>query len=124
MRSVTRKFQRAWASAAVAALCLSGAIGSARADAVLDWNATAAALPIPAPPVLARVMATMHGAVHDAINAIEPRYETYRFSIEAPASASIDAAAATAAHGVLSALVPAQKVTLRCARPVAGKGRR
>jgi hypothetical protein len=112
MRSVAKKCQRAWAAAVVAALCLSGAIGTARADAVLDWNATAAALPIPAPPVLARIMAAMHGAVHDAINAIEPRYETYRFSIEAPAGASIDAAAASAAHGVLAALVPAQKAAL------------
>jgi hypothetical protein len=112
MRSVTRKYQRAWAAAVVATLCLSGVIGTARADAVLDWNATAAALPIPAPPVLARVMAAMHGAVHDAINAIEPRYETYRFPIEAPAGASIDAAAASAAHGVLAALVPAQKAAL------------
>ena len=68
MRTVTLKSQRAFAAAVVAALCLSGAIGTARADAVLDWNATAAALPIPAPPVQARVMAAMHGAVHDAIN--------------------------------------------------------
>jgi len=112
MKSVTRKCQRAWAAAVVATLCLTGSVGTARADAVLDWNATAAALPIPAPPVLARVMAAMHGAVHDAINAIEPRYETYRFSIEAPAGASIDAAAASAAHGVLAALVPAQKAAL------------
>jgi hypothetical protein len=112
MGSVTKKYQRAWAAAVVATLCLSGAIGTARADAVLNWNATAAALPIPAPPVLARVMAAMHGAVHDAINAIEPRYETYRFSIEAPEGASIDAAVASAAHGVLAALVPAQKAAL------------
>jgi len=112
MRSVTKKCQCAWAAAVVAALSLSGAIGTARADVVLDWNATAAALPIPAPPVLARVMAAMHGAVHDAVNAIEPRYETYRFSIEAPAGASIDAAAASAAHGVLAALVPAQRAAL------------
>lgn len=112
MRSVTRKYQRTWAAAVVATLCLSGATSTARADAVLDWNATAAALPIAAPPVLARVMAAMHGAVHDAINAIEPRYETYRFSVEAPAGASIDAAAASAAHGVLAALVPAQKAAL------------
>ena len=112
MRSVTRKCKRAWAAAVVATLCLSGVIGTARADAVLDWNATAAGLPIPAPPVLARVMATMHGAVHDAINAIEPRFQTYRFPIEAPAGASIDAAAASAAHGVLAALVPAQKAAL------------
>lgn len=109
MRTLTNKNQRAWAAAVVATLCVSGAIGTARADAVLDWNATAAALPIPAPPVLARVMAAMHGAMHDAINSIEPRYETYRFAIAAPAGASIDAAAASAAHGVLAALVPGQK---------------
>ncbi|MGZ9031708.1 MAG: hypothetical protein ACXW2G_10055, partial [Burkholderiaceae bacterium] len=112
MRTVTKKCERAWAAAVVAALCLPGAISTAHADAVLDWNATAAALPIPAPPILARVMAAMHGAVHDAINSIEPRYERYRFSVEAPAGASTDAAAATAAHGVLAALVPAQKAAL------------
>jgi len=112
MRSVTLKRPSALGSALVAALCLSAGVGTARADAVLDWNATAAALPIPAPPVHARVMAAMHGAVHDAINAIEPRFEAYRFSIETPAGASIDAAAASAAHGVLAALVPSQKAAL------------
>lgn len=115
MRSVTCKGQCAVAASVVAALCLSGAIGAARADTVMDWNATAAALPIPAPPVLARVMAAMHGAVHDAINAIEPRYEAHRFSIEAPAGASKDAAVASAAHGVLWALVPSQRAALDAA---------
>lgn len=112
MKTVILKSRRPVAAAVVAILCLSGAMGSARADAVLDWNATAAALPIPVPPVMARVMASMHGAVHDAINAIEPHYETYRFPVEAPAGASKDAAVATAAHGVLTALVPSQKAAL------------
>ena len=115
MSTVTLKSQRALGTAFVAALCLSTGIGAARADTVLDWNATAAALPIPAPPVQARIMAAMHGAVHDAINAIEPRYQTYRFSIEAPPGASQDAAAASAAHGVLVAMVPAQKTALDAA---------
>lgn len=100
---------RTVAVTAAAFLCLSSAIQGARADAVMDWNATAAALPIAAPPVMARVMAAMHGAVHDAINAIEPRYEAYRFKVDAPAGASKDAAAASAAHDVLTALVPGQK---------------
>ncbi len=39
-------------------------------------------------------------------------YETYRFPVEAPAGASKDAAVATAAHGVLAALVPSQKAAL------------
>ncbi len=112
MKTVILKSRRPVAAAVVAILCLSGAMGSARADAVLDWNATAAALPITVPPVMARVMASMHGAVHDALNAIEPQYETYRFPVEAPAGASKDAAVATAAHGVLTALVPSQKAAL------------
>jgi hypothetical protein len=110
-----RKHQPALATAVVAALWLTAGLGTARADVVLEWNATAAALPISVPPVHARVMASMHGAVHDAVNAIEPRYGTYRFSIEAPAGASQDAAAASAAHGVLSALVPSQKAALDAA---------
>lgn len=112
MRPVDLKNQRTFAAAVVATLCLSAPIGPARADTVMDWNATAAALPIAVPPVHARVMAAMHGAVHDAINSIEPYHETYRFPVEAPVGASKDAAAATAAHGVLAALVPSQKASL------------
>jgi hypothetical protein len=115
MKPVILQSHRPFAAAVVATLCLSGAIGPARADAVLDWNATAAALPIPVPPVHARVMAAMHGAVHDAINAIEPQHETYRFQVEAPGGASKDAAVASAAHGVLAALVPSQKAALDAA---------
>jgi hypothetical protein len=115
MKPVILKSCRPFAAAVVATLCLSGAIGTARADAVLDWNATAAALPIAVPPIHARVMAAMHGAVHDALNAIEPQHETYRFRVEAPAGASKDAAVASAAHGVLVALVPSQKAALDAA---------
>jgi hypothetical protein len=115
MKSVNRRRPRAFAAALLATLCLSGWINSARADTVLDWNATAAALPIPVPPVMARVMAAMHGAIHDAINSIDPQYETYRFQVDAPVGASKDAAVATAAHAVLVALVPSQKSALDAA---------
>ena len=107
--------RRSFTAAAFAALLLSGAIDSAHADAVTDWNTTAATLPIPAPPVMARVMATMHGAVYDAINAIEPQFETYRFRVEAPVGASEEAAEAAAAHAVLVALIPSQKGALDAA---------
>ena len=83
-----------------------------RADAVLDWNSTAADLPIADPPVMARVMAAMHGEIVDAVNSIEGRYMPYRFGVTAPAGASAEAAAAAAAHGVLVKLVPAQKANL------------
>jgi len=115
MNPLTHDVQRTLTAAAITVLSLAAGVATARADTVMDWNATAAALPIPAPPVLARVMATMHGAIHDAINAIEPRYETYRFRIDAPSGASIDAAAASAAHGVLSALVPGHKAAFDAA---------
>jgi hypothetical protein len=101
--------------AAAATFLVLAAIHDARADAVLEWNATAAALPIPSPPVMVRIMATMHGAMHDALNAIEPRYDTYRVALKAPAGASKDAAVAAAAHGVLSALVPGQKAAFDAA---------
>ncbi|MEO7402582.1 MAG: vanadium-dependent haloperoxidase [Burkholderiales bacterium] len=85
---------------------------AARADAVLAWNATAADLPIAAPPVMARVMAAMHGAMFDSVNSIEGRHTQYRFAVTAPTGASAEAAAAGAAHGVLVKLVPAQKTNL------------
>jgi hypothetical protein len=42
-----------------------------------------------------------HIAIHDALNAIDPRYETYSIVPPANANASPDAAIATAAHDVL-----------------------
>jgi hypothetical protein len=101
-------------AAAAAVLCLSCGI-QARADVVMDWNATAVAVPQLSPPVLARVLAAMHGAVHDAVNAIDPVYEPYRFRIRAPAGASKEAAAATAAHDVLAALLPEHRSTFDAA---------
>ena len=103
--------KRGLAIGVTAFLIASAGIHDARADVVTDWNAIAADLPIAAPPVMARVMATMHGAMHDAVNSIDPRYEHYRFPVSAPAGASKDAAAAAAAHAVLTVLVPAQRMS-------------
>ena len=68
-------------------------------------------LPIAAPPVMARVMAAMHGAMFDAVNSIEGRHTPYRFPVAAPSGGSAESAAG-AAHGVLVKLVPAQKTNL------------
>jgi len=77
---------------------------------VMDWNAVAAAALSGEPPAVgSRVMATMHIAMHDAINSIEPRYLPYGFSIPVSARASKEAAVASAAHDVLVAMVPARK---------------
>jgi hypothetical protein len=82
---------------------------SAKADAVTDWNAIAVSLPSAAPPVMARVMATMHGAMYDAVDSIDPRFKPYRFPVPAPVGSSKEAAAAAAAHAVLSNMVPGQR---------------
>jgi hypothetical protein len=78
-----------------------------RADEVMDWNALASsALSDAAPAATLRVMATMHVAMHDAINSIEPRYRPYGFSIPVDMRSSKEAAAASAAHDVLVAMMP------------------
>jgi hypothetical protein len=52
--------------------------------------------------------APMHVAMFEAINAITPKYTAYLKPIEAAPGASVDTAAAAAAHGVLVALCPDQ----------------
>ena len=90
----------------------------ARADVVTDWNQTAirsteiAGAPVP---VQTRVMAIVHAAIFDAVNAIEPKYAVYAVNVSAPAGASAEAAAAAAAHGVLEWLYPQQKAIIDAA---------
>ena len=84
----------------------------ATADPVLAWNANAgeaaiAACIAPADNPLheSRMYAMMHIAVHDAVNAIEPRSQPYAYHGEITPSASVDAAVAAAAHDVLVPLL-------------------
>ena len=82
----------------------------ALADVVTEWNqvATDATYALGSAGQ-ARVLATAHGAMFDAANAIEPRYKPYLKQFNAPKGASMDAAAAAAMHGVLVSMQPAQK---------------
>jgi hypothetical protein len=87
------------------------------ATAVLDWNKNAldalANAPTAAtpgagmtPPVQAVHLAMIQGAVYDAVNAIDGGHEPYIEGLpSAPGSASEAAAAATAAHDVLVAVL-------------------
>jgi hypothetical protein len=80
---------------------------AARADVVTDWNMTAirAAQAAGQPnPMFARNLATVHAAIYDAINAIDRRHAVYAVDIKAEPGASIEAAAAAAAYGVLTKL--------------------
>jgi hypothetical protein len=87
---------------------------SARADAVIDWNAIADATSVlaGAPPVRARITAMVQLAVHDALNSIVPRHAPYAPGPPANAGASPAAAVAAAAYFVLAQTVPSQAAAL------------
>ena len=75
---------------------------------VREWNELAeAAIPASAGPTLPRPYAMMHIAMFDAVNSIEGGYTAYRVRLPAPRLASSEAAAAQAAHDVMSSLYPA-----------------
>src|SRR6185295_12261183 len=56
-----------------------------------------------------RALAAVHAAIHDALNAIDRRYQPYLVNVSS-AGASVDAAVATAAHDVLVKLSTAPNV--------------
>jgi hypothetical protein len=80
----------------------------ARADAVTDWNENAGKAAI-ATCIDAFheswMYAMMHIAIHDALNAVNRRFQPYVLDIQGPSGASLDAAVATAAHDVLVPLL-------------------
>jgi hypothetical protein len=88
--------------------------GTAAADAITDWNAQANAViaAAGAPPQQFRVFAMVHIATHDALNAIDPRYESYAAIGAGSPDASPEAAVARAAHDVLVAKLPTQTAIL------------
>jgi hypothetical protein len=103
------------------AVILGGGAAAAQAgqpeDAVLDWNRYAVEAlvnvpngPVPnagqGPPVAILHLAMVQGAVYDAVNMIDGGHEAYLDDLpSAPASASMPAAVATAAHHVLVGMV-------------------
>ena len=101
---------------AAAALIALTASASARADTVTDWNANAVnALVTTAgqsPTVSTVHLAMVHGAVYDAVNSIDERYESYLVEVRARDWYSKDAAAAAAAYRVLLGIVPTQEAAL------------
>ena len=97
---------------------LCGLLGAAQpafadTDAVVDWNQIAVdAVTVGRPGPIGIVdIALVHVAVHDAVQAIERRFEPYHFEMER-ASGSRSAAVAAAAHDVLVGMYPAQAATL------------
>ena len=84
--------------------------------AVLEWNAVAAKAFLPTqgtdPLAQSRTFAILHGAIHDAANAIDPRFAPYTAGLHADHEASLDAAVAAASRHVLVALIPTQRTLI------------
>lgn len=133
MNGAAEVFKRAAMTAALAAALASTTASATHStspwcgdrcdEIVVDWSLTAYQTikadngyinPLPA----TRALAMMHLAMHDAVNVISPRYGTYALAYQ-KTDASADGkqpdaaiAAATAAHDVLIALFPKQKIVL------------
>lgn len=80
-------------------------------DVVLQWNRVlmeTVSTPGQQPPTImaVRSYAIMHAAMFDAVNSIDGTYTPYLTDVPGSKNASIEAAAAQAAHDVLSALYP------------------
>jgi membrane-associated phospholipid phosphatase len=105
-----RRLAFALAAAFLAATALTAASANAskhRSGAVTAWNTFASNLVAAnlAPGPQTHTLAVTQIAVHDALNAIHPRYEPYEFA-GSPRRASTAAAVAAAAHDTLVTLVP------------------
>ncbi len=85
-------------------------------DQVMAWNQHAynelivtTPPPLNAPPAAAIHLAIVHGAIYDAVNAIDGGYEPYLGSPSAASSSSEDAAAAAAGYRMLQYLLPSDR---------------
>src|SRR5215210_4731987 len=101
----------------LAALGALVAPAAAHADAVTQWNQNASTAIFTVagqgPQLSVPHLAMVHGAVYDAVNAIDGGHEGYLLTSRlATPFDSKDAAAATAAYRVLLNIVPSQKPAL------------
>ena len=92
---------------------------SGHGNAVVHWNTVAADAFAPSegtnPMAQSRTFAILHAAIHDALNAIVPRYEPYTPGFTAAPHAVPDAAVAAAAREVLVRLLPDQAALVEAA---------
>src|SRR5262245_11548467 len=87
------------------------------ANVIAHWNEVLLqSLPSQPPRVpLARNLALVHVAMFDAVNAIDRSYEPYAAEVQASHGASLEAAAAQAAHDTLSVLYPTRQAVFDAA---------
>jgi hypothetical protein len=82
------------------------------ADVIIDWNNVlldAIRMNSLGPQPSTRIIASMNTAMYDAVNSIARTHEPYHVNMTAVPGTSREAAAAQAAHRVLSGLVPASQ---------------
>ncbi len=88
-------------------------VGSwAQGDVVTDWNdISLAAIRTDKtnPPKATRHLAMVHTAIYDAVNSIDRSHRPYHILQSVPAGTSMEAAAAAAAHHILTNVYPAQQ---------------
>jgi hypothetical protein len=110
-----QRFRRLGAVAVLALVLPVGVLASPPAtaevpDQVLVWNQHAydelIGVKAQAPPVAVMHLAMVHGAIYDAVNAIDGGYQSYLGAPEAQPTYSENAAAAAAAYRVLLGLIP------------------
>ena len=97
---------------------LSVCVSIARADAVTDWNIKACEIVADAglgTPPANRVIAIMHTAVYEAVNAITGKYPAGGLRMDAAKGSSVDAAVAAASRGTLVKLMPSQQAAIEAA---------
>ena len=90
-----------------------------RGNAVTHWNTVATDAFTPSegtnPMAQSRTLAILHAAIHDAVNAIDPRFESYTAWLAASPGASLEAAVSAAARDVLTTLLPEQAALVESA---------
>ena len=103
--------------AAAACGTLLSTVALSATDPVLEWNAIMISTTTgPNPFSQARVAAITQLAVFEAVNAIDKEFDPYLGTVHASPTASAEAAAVAAAHGVLKNYFPASATTLDAAR--------
>jgi hypothetical protein len=119
MGSTSRRVRLGIALATLMVLTAVPAVQAQEADdgaqTIVDWNLNtlgATGTAGVAPAVTNLYLAMVHGAMHDAVNAVTGRYQPYLGGLESDPSASPAAAAAAAAHGVLAGSFPDQAADL------------
>jgi membrane-associated phospholipid phosphatase len=90
-----------------------------RPNAVTHWNTVATDAFTPSqgtnPMAQSRTLSILHASIHDALNAIDPRFASYTPGVAESPGASVDAAVAASARDVLVTLLPAQAALVETA---------